>query len=576
MLPLCSKNLLGGVYDSRFANKTIRVDLFNRGSKENSIKIITGNKYTKASWDKTDNGVIIEDEIRSGWKEYEICAKAIKSGEMQIFLRGPYNKLESGVCPIIVDYRNLKINGKPVFNEERPTWHNDPFLYKFAVQDNEIIHISFMARRHHFQIGDIVKYYHTNPWILFTILVLSFLIAYKVVQYVSGNKMKHRSQLDTIFVCVFFVLLFVPMSKVETNNKSTQENRMLAPKPELFNNTRGGYNPMFGTDVEKWFNDRFYGRSSALKIDAMAQYAINRVYKKGGAIYFSNNRWMFNLVGLRAPNPSETIECVNQLINLDQFCKQNNINFYVLLVPYKGSIYHEMFEGNYAYNINDDHKFAQYVDKLRKDTGIPIIYPYEELRKARHDDFVFFKQAHHWTDWGAYHGYLALMKVISQDFPNIKTVSLNEYKKFTSKLIRDDYSRNFNIGHTTRLLGIDSRFAKKCLLRDDYVYYNHIYGDNLKINITHYTKSYTYDTGGGKYNIFLTGNSQNEDLLQFLPYSAHKLKYIRLNMGQLPSQEQLKFLKYYKKEVLDFKPNILIYCVSAEVSKNCFLDLTKN
>lgn len=66
----------------------------------------------------------------------------------------------------------------------------------------------------------------------------------------------------------------------------------------------------------------------------------------------------------------------------------------------------------------------------------------------------------------------------------------------------------------------------------------------------------------GKYKIFLTGNSQNEDLLQFLSYSAKELKYLRLNMAQVPNKETFKFMKHYKKELLEFKPDIVVFSIS--------------
>lgn len=56
-----------------------------------------------------------------------------------------------------------------------------------------------------------------------------------------------------------------------------------------------------------------------------------------------------------------------------------------------------------------------------------------------------------------------------------------------------------------------------------------------------------------------------KNLLQFLPYSAKEVKYLRLNNSQLPNKELYKFMKYYKKELLEFKPDIVIFSVSSDI-----------
>lgn len=573
-LPLWSSQLWLGICESWHSSGDLRVDVSLRVNQNNTLKITSGNTSSLGGWDKTNNTFVISDEIGSEWQKYEIRALALNRGILQIFLRGPVKKIDNEHYQKLVEYRNLKINGESVFEEPQVLWHDNRFLHKLLVNDNEEVTISFESRMHPFQLRDLSQYYHVNFWILFTIFVLAFAFFYKLISYVTKFKVAEKcSPTDIIFVCAFFVLLYIPMSDIDTAEQSAQENRMLAKKPELF--TQTGVNSQFGADAEKWFNDRFLGRIWAIRWDSMMRSGVNHVYKNGDTLYISSNNWMFNNYYYPLLNQKETTEAIQQLNILNQLCKQNNIKFYILFVPYKSAIYHEILEEGYTFKVEDIQHYAQYVDQLKQKTGIPIIHPYEELRKARHDDFVFFKQSHHWTDWGAYQGYLALMREIVRDFPDIKIVSLSDYKKSTSKLIRDDWARNYNTGHTTRLLGFDAAYAEKYLLKDDYTYYEHKSGNTLQVEKKDNMKRFAQNTGGG-YRIFLIGNSQNENLLQFLPYSARELKYIRLNAGKLPTIEQPKLLKYYKKDILDFKPDILIYSVSSEISKQFMLNLTTN
>ena len=576
LLPLSSNHLLRGSCESRYTNENIRVDVSLQSSNPDSLKIISDNNVQKVGWDKSGNTMVVQDCVKSKWQKYTIRAQSVKSGIIRIILRGPDERVNNIRYPILVDYRSLRVNGELLFNKKETFWHDAPYLYDLNVKDHEVVNISFEARRHHFRISDVTKVYKTNLWILLATALLSVFISWKASIYiVNFNKVGHVSCVDIGFVCMFFGLLFAPMSNISTAERSEQENRVLSKKPVLFQDTGGGYNLRYGKDAERWFNDRFFGRDLALKLDRLIKYNIDRVYKKGNALYIPDNNWMFRFEKQIALNEKHINEIAQELNLFNQFCKQNRIKLYVLLVPFKNAIYHEILEEGFAYHVEDNQDFVQYdnqVNQLRQKTGIPIIYPYNELREARNEDYVFFKQAHHWTEWGAYLGYRALMKEILQDFPDIQTVSLDDYKKFSSRKIRDDWERDFNTGHTTRLLGFSPNYAEKHLLKEEYTYYDHKSGDAIIVKKDN-PKMFKQD--GGKYRILLTGNSQNENLLQFLPYSAHELKFIRLNIANKASQEQPKLLKYYKKDIIDYKPDILVYCISAERSKDFLPNLTK-
>lgn len=60
------------------------------------------------------------------------------------------------------------------------------------------------------------------------ITVISFLVLWKIVNYISNFKtIKQASRLDIIFLTLFFIILFIPMSHISKKDISTQENRTL-------------------------------------------------------------------------------------------------------------------------------------------------------------------------------------------------------------------------------------------------------------------------------------------------------------------------------------------------------------
>ena len=67
-----------------------------------------------------------------------------------------------------------------------------------------------------------------------------------------------------------------------------------------------------------------------------------------------------------------------------------------------------------------------------------------------------------------------------------------------------------------------------------------------------------YYSDGADNRVILMGNSMGENLLEFLPYSFKNLKRIRTNWGERNQNLELQMVKY-EKEILDFKPDILIF-----------------
>lgn len=58
----------------------------------------------------------------------------------------------------------------------------------------------------------------------------------------------------------------------------------------------------------------------------------------------------------------------------------------------------------------------QFIKYIKETLNFEIIYPLDELKEADKSDYVYFKTDHHWTDWGAYIGYQALLKQLKKTF----------------------------------------------------------------------------------------------------------------------------------------------------------------
>ena len=400
--------------------------------------------------------------------------------------------------------------------------------------------------------------------IFLSILILSILCSLKLSNYLADFKtIKKASRIDITFLTVFFVILFIPMSYISSDEISKTENRTLAKMP-LFTQPDGRINYAYGKEYEEYFNDRFALRDFLVNFDLNIK-IINAIIQNTKAFYIKENNW-FGLKSNCKPlfeSKKELDNIVDYFDEINKFCMENNIKFYALLVPNKEMIYNKEIQPFIKKSsIEKNNKDIEYIKNHSKAN---IIYPYNELKnEANKGNYVFFKSEHHWTQYGAYIGYLTLMREIKKDYPNINLISLkNDYKEYTNKKVSADFYREFEIGQTVNLLPVLKQYSNN-FLDIDYKYFDNKNKNLLseKIQKIEYLGREYYYSKGANLRVIQTGTSMNESLDNFLPYQFKNLKYIRLNNGQKvkDGKEQVKILKYYKNSILKYKPDIVILC----------------
>ena len=549
-------------------NRISRIDIFNSGASSNRLEVIQHSPEIKSShpgWFKKPNGqgIMLETNLKSRWKNFDITLKAVGNGKLNVALLGPDIRNNNNRFPVLVDYKKLSINGKEVLSSRKSFWHDKRFNHAINVKNGDIIKVSFTARRHHFRVSDLRRFYNFNWYIFSSILIVAFLLSRKLVNYVAMFKVEKKySRIDIALICFFFAVLFIPMLKIDNDEKSLQENRMLAKYIPLFNNK--GINLQYGKQFDSWFNDHFWGRNLAIKLNSTNK-KINKIIYNGKAAFNTENNWIFNAgskPNIKRNNMAQIEEIFSGLNKLNEFAEKNNIKLYVLVVPDKSNIYleHNPHIRHYAENLNET-AIKYFINKA----SFPIIYPYDELMEQKDKEFVFFKTEHHWTEWGAYIGYQKLINAIKHDFPSIPIVTESDYDVFYNNKVRGNWNRKFAAGQTFKLLNI--YYPEKKLLDTQYKYYTpKVKLSPQIVNIKHYlTKYFQYPNASTKIRAIATGTSMNENLMQFLPYSFSELKYFRLNnVRNVPNTDTFKLLKRYKKDILEFKPDVLILTITAD------------
>ena len=76
---------------------------------------------------------------------------------------------------------------------------------------------------------DLMAEYEFDSAIFIIILILSYLLSYQLLNYSAEfNTIQKKSKTEVIFITVFFIFLFIPMSYIDNREVSKQEYRTLA------------------------------------------------------------------------------------------------------------------------------------------------------------------------------------------------------------------------------------------------------------------------------------------------------------------------------------------------------------
>jgi len=409
---------------------------------------------------------------------------------------------------------------------------------------------------------------HFDFMIMLIILICGFLLSLKLTSYMADfREIKNNSRIEIIFLLIFFVLTILPSTHVSKETLSTNENRTLAIYKPLIKDNK--LNTKYGKDFEEFFNDRFFLRNNYISFNYKIKSIFSSSYiETEKYVYYKKNNVVFSKVHIPKKTTfkkgliNKTCDAINEL---NDFCKTNNIKLYVLIVPYNQYIYQDMAK---PFDNPEELKILnQNINTLISKSDAKIIYPFEELKEGSKTDWVYFKTDHHWTDLGAFIGYNSLMDEINKDFPYVNRVKKSDFNIKYNNLVRSDYGRNFHVG-TQLSKGFPYLIENKESILD--VKYKYLYHKNIKyltekfINNEYKKSRETYYPYGSNYKVLEMGTSMNENLLQFISYTFKNVRYLRLNnVKNRKKSEEFKLMKYYKNEILEYKPDIMILCITS-------------
>lgn len=298
--------------------------------------------------------------------------------------------------------------------------------------------------------------------------------------------MKKNKQLKISAFIFIILIVILPLATAfsKKEEKSEMENRSLAKFPKF--SISNVLNKSFMNGFEEYISDHFIGRINWIELKVDLELLSGKQEING--IYITDDMLIEKL---DTPNYEELDKSVNAINNLAE--RFTNPQYFVMIAPTSAGIYTDKLPAH-APQVNQKELIDYIYNGLSENvTSIDI---YNSLSAVK-DEYIYYRNDHHWTSLGAYYGYNnAIQKLgftpISYDKFNIEHVSDNFKGTFYSKSLYNKIKAD-----TIDIYSLDSTSGVQSMIVDT--------GKEEKTFDTLYDRSYL--STKDKYAMFLSENN---------------------------------------------------------------------
>lgn len=260
------------------------------------------------------------------------------------------------------------------------------------------------------------------------------------------------SQKAKIWIILFMILIVSPSFIYQFAEKYVDtinhENRNPETKPAL---TLKNYET-FPKEFEAYYNDHIPFRNQLIRLNNSIDFFVFGQSSNEG-VTIGKEGWLFHSgdddgnalkqsLGYWKYSEEELQRIAENLTTTERVLKNRGIAFVLYIAPNKATVYMDKVPD--AYQVADNVTATdQLVAYLREKADIRVVYPKEELMKARKEnpDIYFYRKLDsHWNEAGAYIGAKCLASELGVEMPAFGELSLEPY-----------YSTDYGL---TEMLGI--------------------------------------------------------------------------------------------------------------------------
>lgn len=242
--------------------------------------------------------------------------------------------------------------------------------------------------------------------------------------------MRRKAILWIVVFAMIFASPFITYSFLEQYlDSANYENREITEKPVL---TRENF-ASYPEEYELYFNDNIPYRNQLVRLNSGLDFfafhdsaSENVVIGKNGWLFYTGpGNPVEQSTGKTALTDGDLAVLAGRLMLVKNYMEAQGTEFVFFIAPNKESIYTEELPD--CYPVAADYtEVMQLVDYLRENTDIRVVWPYEELLKAKEDSglYLYSHFDTHWGNTGAYVGAKALAKELGIEMPVLTALSV--------------------------------------------------------------------------------------------------------------------------------------------------------
>jgi len=186
---------------------------------------------------------------------------------------------------------------------------------------------------------------------------------------------------------------------------------------------------VFVRELDNYLKDQIPGRNNIIVLNNYIEYSVFRQVLNNQNVHFGKDGWMYYIGGVcrenyenRHPLTSDELKKMTDvLIARRNWLKERGIHFYLVFPTMAYAVYEENV-GPRLWRYNKISKLEQLLTYLKQHTDLDIIDIHHPLMAAKKDQYadLYYRSNSHWSHYGAYVAYCAMIKKIQKDFPGMR------------------------------------------------------------------------------------------------------------------------------------------------------------
>ena len=338
-----------------------------------------------------------------------------------------------------------------------------------------------------------------------------------------------------LFLCFLIMPNIIYRIFYKNFDHTNYENRTLASKPIFMSTNINEYPKKY----EEYFNDYLPFRNELVKLKNLNDiFIFKNVFNR--IVFLGKEKWLFHKWNnIYSFNEEELETAKNNLIHFRDELKKKNIDFILLICPDKQLVYPE-YVPNYIKGKLPNNGTEIFVEYIKDNTDIKVVYPKEELLKYKDKYQLYYKYDAHWNTLGAYIEYTQLMKSFGIYIDNIDNVDIKDF----------DGNQSYNLGvyqyndmayllslNSLKYYNDDKTYIISNYITKNYETNYYISSENFSFN----SKSYK-----SKDNIIIIRDSFGLNMIDYIATGFKQSEFIHIET-------------FKNENITEYKPDIIVF-----------------